>query len=70
MDAHMEGSLVKEHNIYTHIQGTRKNTELHRLTRVLQCNAIFPVQYCDYGSGGLLKLKRKNLSILSYRKPG
>lgn len=43
MDAHMEGSLVKEHNIYTHIQGTRKNTELHRLTGVLRCNAIFAV---------------------------
>ena len=41
----MEGSLVKEYNIYTHIQGTRKNTELHRLTGVLRCYAIFPVQY-------------------------
>ena len=70
MDAHMEGSLVKEDNIYKHIQGTRENTELHRLTGVLQCKAIFPVQYCDYGSGGLLKLRDKNLSILSYRKPG
>ena len=70
MDAHKEGSLVKEHNIYTHIQGTRKNTELHRLTGVLGSNTIFPVQYCDSGSGRHLKLKKKNLSILSYRKPG
>ena len=43
MDAHMEGSLVKEDNIYKHIQGTRENTELHRLTGVLRCNAIFAV---------------------------
>lgn len=54
----MEGSLVKEYNIYTHIQGTRKNTELHRLTGVLRCYAIFPVQYCDSGSGRLLKLTK------------
>lgn len=42
MDALMEGSLVKEHNIYMYIQGTRENTDLHPLQGVLWCNASFP----------------------------